>query len=240
MDQINPQQFEVGKKENSGAEAIIVFIELLVGLFLLFLIFAILNYFSILNLSKSFPVLSFLPQQKVVVRQAVLSQQDKTTFTSAISAFANETILPQFITAPKILLSTPSALNSFSVSWSVRNSSIQGNVTYDGSKKISQISLLLYPALAVKDPLTLSEANTKYYLAKYFLQDFSKTAFSCRIASSTLSICEHFATSGNARVGYGMLIKQSKSILAPFINLFACTIPNSSPFFSKVSSCLTL
>jgi hypothetical protein len=101
MDTINPQSLEASSPPKQPSKK---FSLLLVGLFeagfvtaLLTLVFIVLNYFNILQLSKLIPALSFLPH-KIIVQQNTpsITHAADETFTNELRAFINQTTAPSY------------------------------------------------------------------------------------------------------------------------------------------------
>lgn len=234
--QINPQQSEPTiprqKKWEALAVAGISLFEIVFVLSLLFLIFGILNYFNILQLSTIFPKLSFLPHFSQPVQETTLAPQVNFPTRDAHSVqlidYIKQTLRPAYL---PFNISQPSFMiqhraNLYAADWTIKNTTASFSlITNAATNDIVELKFVLGPL----PPAIIATSAAEQLTAKYFQQALLGT-FTCKSVKS-FSYCEKFAIQPNQKTSYGII----KTTDDKTISLFGCQIPISSVSAQRTS-----
>lgn len=203
------------------------FVVIVLGIFL----FA-LQYFKVIDLTKTFPGLSLLSHIGAPQPLKPLTLSDLNTFSeNYIKATVNPDNLP-----PGIKLQQKN--KEIYANWISQKSTFESKILMNIDFTIPQVYIIRKTSVLLPQPQTITATLAAQMVQQYFIDAPHKTSWDCQ-NNKTMITCEIFSRNNKQAKGYG-LFQPLGNLQYPIIVLFTCTIPATSQLYTTSTSCSNL
>lgn len=206
--------------------------------FVIFLLFATLNYFGILSLTKTFPLLLSQTKSKQF-SSPTSSEYDPIKAQKSLVTYMKNILVAKYLPAGlESILPTENGA-SFTYLWQIGspNAPIQATTTLIFQQHTNTTQMLIN-SIQLPISASINSANPTAFqkiLQQYYKKDFSLQKSPFWHCTKNSKFCETLVNDFQGKIFYGLTV--SKNTTA-FSRLFSCFFPKESQLFSTAATCL--